>query len=185
MKRLIKGIYLEIIPAVAVLLVLSTSACAAEPREQAVIKKAVAVLHPTQGNKAQGVVTFIREGEGLRIVADIQGLTPGKHGFHIHELGDCSAPDATSAGGHFNPKHMAHSGPDAENRHVGDLGNIEADPSGQARYDRFDSLIVFSGNASIIGRSVVVHMQPDDLLTQPTGGAGGRVACGVIGLAQE
>jgi Cu-Zn family superoxide dismutase len=146
--------------------------------------KAVAVLHPTEGNKVQGVVSITKTEKGIRIQAGIEGLTPGLHGFHIHEYGDCSSPDATSAGGHFNPDNMPHAAPTAEKRHAGDLGNVEADSNGIARFDMTDSLIGFEGPRSIIGRSIIVHLSRDDFTTQPTGNAGARVACGVIGFAK-
>jgi Cu-Zn family superoxide dismutase len=119
---------------------------------------------------------------GVQIVADLEGLEPGKHGFHIHENGDCSAPDAESAGGHFNPDGSPHGAPDnpASQRHVGDLGNVEADADGKAHYERTDQIISMEGDNSIVGKAVIVHAQSDDLQTQPTGGAGPRLACGVI-----
>src|SRR5437879_12267120 len=89
--------------------------------------KAVAVLHPTAGSKVNGTVTFTEEADGVRVRAEITGLTPGNHGFHIHEFGDCSAADASSAGAHFNPTNNPHAGPDAAERHVGDMGNVEAE----------------------------------------------------------
>jgi Cu-Zn family superoxide dismutase len=143
------------------------------------------MLYPTQGNAAKGTVYFYRTDQGVRVVAEVTGLTPGLHGFHIHQYGDCSAPDGTSAGGHFNPAAEPHAGPDAARRHAGDLGNLSADTSGSARYDRVDSHIRLSGPDSIVGLAVIVHAQPDDLTSQPTGNAGARVACGVIGTARE
>lgn len=148
------------------------------------IPAAVAVLHPTEGSDVHGTVTFTKAANSIRIMADVYGLIPGKHGFHIHEFGDCSAPDAASAGGHFNPDNMPHGAPDDMNRHVGDLGNLVADEEGNARYERKDSLIAFSGDHSIIGLAVVVHAGEDDLTSQPSGNAGPRVACGVIGIAK-
>ncbi len=148
------------------------------------IEKAICVLHPTEGNEVRGTVTFTRNGSTINVVAELEGLTPGMHGFHIHEKGDCSASDATSAGGHFNPDDSQHGGPDDEERHVGDLGNIEAGEDGSARLELEDSVISFSGENSIIGRAVVVHAGEDDLTSQPTGDAGGRLACGVIGVAE-
>lgn len=144
--------------------------------------KAIAVLIPTQGNQVSGTVTFIQTPKGTDIIADIAGLTPGKHGFHIHEYGDCSAPDGASAGGHFNPKDMRHAGPEDTHRHVGDLGNIEADAKGRAHYTYLDKLTTFKGSDNIMGRSVIIHASEDDLKTQPTGNSGGRIACGVIGI---
>lgn len=148
------------------------------------ISKAIAVLHPTEGNQVRGTVTFTQEAGGIRVVAAVEGLTPGEHGFHIHEWGDCSAADGTSAGGHFNPEGKPHGAPDAEQRHVGDLGNLTADSEGKAHYERLDTVLAFSGPKSIIGRGVIVHAQADDLTSQPTGAAGARVACGVVGIAK-
>jgi len=146
--------------------------------------KAIAVLHSTTGNNVAGLVTFTKSGDGIKVVADITGLTPGKHGFHIHEFGDCSSGDGNSAGGHFNPTHKAHGAPDASDRHAGDLGNIEADGSGKAHLEWSDKVMKLSGADSIIGHAVIVHEKADDLKTQPTGNAGARLACGVIGVAK-
>jgi Cu-Zn family superoxide dismutase len=155
-----------------------------DPAPAGAITKAIAVLHPTQGSKVSGTVVFTKVENGVKVHAHISGLTPGKHGFHVHEFGDCSDPAAKSAGGHFNPKKMDHGGPHAERRHVGDLGNIEADSEGNVDYEVVDDQITFSGDTSIIGRGLIVHEKADDLKTQPTGDAGGRVACGVIGVAK-
>ncbi len=149
------------------------------------ITEAICVLHPTEGNTVMGIVHFTKEGNGIRVVADVNGLTEGKHGFHIHEYGDCSAPDGTSAGGHFNPENTRHGGPNDSIRHVGDLGNILADSTGNAHLELTDTLLAFSGKHSIIGRAIIVHQGEDDLVSQPTGAAGARVACGVIGIAKE
>ena len=146
--------------------------------------KAIAVLHPTAGNTVAGSVTFTKSGDEIKVVADITGLTPGKHGFHIHEFGDCSSSDGNSAGGHFNPTHKAHGAPDTSDRHAGDLGNIEADASGKAHLEWSDKVMKLSGVDSIVGHAVIVHEKADDLKTQPTGNAGGRLACGVIGVAK-
>ena len=156
----------------------AVSAIAGEPT------KAVAVLHPTKGSNVEGIVTFTKSGDEMKIVADVSGLTPGKHGFHIHEFGDCSSPDGKAAGGHFNPTNNPHAGHDVAQRHEGDMGNIEADGSGKAHLDLTDNMMVMSGEKSIIGRSVIVHEKADDLKSQPTGDAGGRLACGVIGIAK-
>ncbi|MGD2099280.1 MAG: superoxide dismutase family protein [Desulfobacterales bacterium] len=149
------------------------------------ISKAVAVLHPTQGNDVRGTVTFSQMSNGVEVEADITGLSPGKHGFHIHAFGDCSAPDGKSAGGHYNPTDQPHAGPNQAKRHMGDLGNIEANNSGKAHYQRVDSHLVLNGPDSIIGRGVIVHGGTDDLKSQPSGAAGPRMACGVIGVAQK
>ncbi len=148
------------------------------------ITKAIAVLHPTQGSSVGGTVTFTADGDTMKVVADLTGLTAGKHGFHIHEFGDCSDPKAASAGGHFNPANHQHGAPDATDRHAGDLGNIEADASGKAHLEMTDQMMKLSGADSIVGHAVIVHEKADDLKTQPTGDAGGRLACGVIGIAK-
>ena len=145
--------------------------------------KAVAVIQPLQGSGAKGIVTFIQEGSGLRVIAEITGLSPGKHGFHIHEFGDGTAADGTSLGGHFNPSNTMHGGPEDKERHVADLGNIEADKSGRAKYNRLDSQISLYGRNSIIGRSIVIKEKADDYKTQPGGGAGQRIAYGIIGIS--
>lgn len=147
-------------------------------------ENAVAVLHPTENSKVSGTVRFAHVAGGVKISATVNGLAPGRHGFHIHELGDCSAPDATSAGGHYNPDGFPHAGPDTAQRHMGDMGNLEADASGSARYERVDKYMKLDGAKSIIGRAVIVHAGEDDLTSQPTGNAGGRKACGVIGIAK-
>jgi Cu-Zn family superoxide dismutase len=156
----------------------------AKSASTAEVTKAVAVLHPTDGSKVHGIVTFTKEGNKVKVVARIEGLTPGKHGFHIHEWGDCSSKDGSAAGGHFNPASSPHGAPDAAKRHVGDLGNIEADQQGVANLEWTDPIMKLSGPGSIIGRGLIVHANPDDLKTQPTGNAGGRLACGVIGVAK-
>lgn len=148
------------------------------------VKKAIAVLVPGNDSGVSGTVTFTKVKDGVRVVADVKGLTPGKHGFHVHEFGDLSKADLTSTGGHFNPEGHAHAGPDAEERHVGDLGNLEADARGHAKADFVDKKIKLSGEHSIIGLAVIVHAGEDDLKSQPTGDAGGRVAGGVIAIAQ-
>lgn len=140
-----------------------------------------AELAPTKGNTAKGKVLFSKLPDGrVKVVADFEGLTPGKHGFHIHENGDCGAPDASSAGEHFAPKGQPHGGPEAEHRHAGDLGNVEADANGKAHYERVDARIELEGSGSVVGRAVIVHEKVDDLGSQPSGAAGARVACGVI-----
>jgi len=144
---------------------------------------AIAVMVPTQGNETAGVVEFVRTDGGLRVMATLAKLPPGEHGFHIHQYGDCSSGDAGSAGGHFNPGNTPHGAPDAAERHAGDLGNIVADEQGNASLDHVFSGIALEGDTSIIGRSVIVHAGADDFTTQPTGAAGKRLACGVVGIA--
>ncbi len=178
MRGIVKGALLS-----TLILGVALVGCSREIPEMGV-KRATAVMNPTEGSKVRGVVSFAKDGNGVRITANIEGLSPGPHGFHIHEFGDCSSPDASSAGGHFNPTDMPHAGPKAEKRHVGDLGNLEADKNGLARLEWTDNILSFEGPKSIIGRSVIVHAQADDFKTQPTGGSGARVACGVIGIVK-
>jgi Cu-Zn family superoxide dismutase len=163
----------------AAVLVLAAPAASAAP-----VTKALATLQPTQDSKVQGSVTFSKAAGGVRVVARIEGLTPGRHGFHVHEYGDCRAPDGSAAGSHFNPSDSPHASPGDAARHTGDLGNVEADASGVASLDYVDAKASFEGEHSILGRSVIVHANPDDLKTQPTGNAGGRLACGVIGAVK-
>lgn len=143
---------------------------------------AIAMLAPTEGNTASGVVEFEQDGDIMHAHLRIEGLTPNSlHGLHIHEKGDCRAPDASSAGGHFNPHGSVHGGPDSPNRHAGDLGNIRADANGMVETDiEVTGLSLGAGSDSIIGRAVIVHAQADDLSSQPSGNAGPRIACGLI-----
>ena len=143
--------------------------------------KAVCVLDPIAKSGVTGMIVFEMVGNHVHVSGKISGLTPGKHGFHVHQYGDLSDGEkGESAGGHFNPHKMPHGAPDAQSRHVGDLGNVEANSEGVAVVDQDDTLIKLMGGDSIIGRSVVVHEKPDTF-GQPTGNAGGRVAVGVIG----
>ena len=142
---------------------------------------AVAQLEPTRGNAAAGSISFETQGSVVRVSGRVTGLKPGQeHGFHIHEKGDCSSGDGMSAGGHFNPLGKPHGAPGAE-RHAGDLPSLKADASGVATIDlRIDGITIGSGATDIVGRGLIVHVQPDDYKTQPTGNAGARLACAVI-----
>lgn len=146
------------------------------------ITKAVAFIHPTQDHSVSGIVTFTEHTKGIKISAEVSGLTPGAHGFHVHEFGDCSYADGRGAGDHFNPAGHPHGGPESKVRHAGDLGNLVADRNGNATYTHIDGCLTLNGPDSVIGRSVVVHEHEDDLATQPTGDSGGRVGCGTIGI---
>ena len=145
--------------------------------------KATCKLESKSGSARSAQITFTKTGDEVQVVGDITGLKPGKHGFHLHEKGDCSAPDAASAGAHFNPGQHKHGGPTTAERHEGDLGNIEADASGKAHID-WKGKMSLSGGDSIIGKSVVVHEKEDDLKTDPSGNSGARQACGVIEAAK-
>lgn len=149
------------------------------------ITKATAVIHPTKGNRTKGIVHFTQEPSGVRITAEIENMAPGEHGFHIHEFGDCGCDGAVCAGAHFNPTKMPHAGPENPKRHVGDLGNIIANQSGSGSYSFLDSHLALNGPYSIIGRTVIIHEKKDDLTSQPTGDAGARIGCGVIGLMKS
>jgi Cu-Zn family superoxide dismutase len=144
--------------------------------------RASAALQSTKGNKTFGEATFEEAGGKVRVIVFAQGLKPGQeHGFHIHEAGDCSSGDGMSAKGHFNPLGKPHGNPSSAERHAGDLPSLKADKGGRAKLDvTVDSITLRPGPTSIIGRGVIIHADPDDYRTQPTGNAGARLACGVI-----
>ena len=142
---------------------------------------AVADLVATKGNTTTGTVTFTQKGDRVVVVAKVTGLAPGNHGFHIHEKGDCSSGDGMSAGGHFNPLGKPHAHPTTPDRHAGDMPMLVADAAGNAALtSELDVITVGTGATDVIGRGVIVHKDPDDFQTQPTGNAGARVACGGI-----
>jgi superoxide dismutase, Cu-Zn family len=142
---------------------------------------AVAVVRPASGSQVHGEVKFTQVGTRVRMTAEIAALSPGPHGFHIHEKGDCSAPDGMSTGGHFNPQGKKHGAPDAPDRHAGDLGNLVANEYGKATLTAMiDGISVGKGADGITGRAVIVHAAADDLKTDPTGNAGSRIGCGEI-----
>lgn len=144
------------------------------------VPSAEARLAPTAGNTTTGTVIFTQMSYGVRVSANVSGLTPGPHGFHIHEKGDCSAPDGLSAGGHFNPGGKPHGHPLKGEHHAGDMPMLEADSNGNARLSADLPGVMLEGPAGIVGRGVIVHAAPDDFKTQPTGNSGARMACGVI-----
>ena len=142
-------------------------------------ERAESQLKPTAGHAVNGTVSFTQAGKKIRVVAEVSGLTPGAHGFHIHEKGDCSAPDGTSAGGHYNPHGKHHGHPDTEQHHAGDMPQLIADSTGLARMTAYLEGLEMS---ALNGLSIIVHAAPDDFKTQPTGNSGTRQACGVITL---
>jgi Cu-Zn family superoxide dismutase len=144
------------------------------------LNRAVCVLRPTMGNKVRGRIFFTQTKEGTRVRGRVNNLTPGAHGFHIHQYGDLTDRTGASAGGHFNPGGHMHGGPDSAEHHAGDLGNIEANDEGVAMVDK---MVKGLHVHFILGRSIVVHGGADDLKSQPSGAAGPRVAVGVIGVA--
>ena len=142
---------------------------------------AQAMLEARSGSTVAGSVTFTPRGDRLRIEARVSGLTPGEHGFHVHESGDCSAPDASSAKGHFNPAAKPHGHHGGSEHHAGDMPNLVADASGNASLvAELGQLTLAEGATGIVGRSVVIHADPDDYKSQPAGNSGKRVACGTI-----
>jgi Cu-Zn family superoxide dismutase len=145
---------------------------------------AVAKIQPSKNATTQpsnqnvgGDVKFVQQGDAVRVTANLTGLSPGKHGFHIHQNGDLSAPDLSSAGSHYNPHAGHHGDAHGDPRHAGDLGNLMADGDANAKYDQtIPGLTV----AELIGKSVIIHAKEDDLKSDPAGNSGGRVAGGVI-----
>ena len=143
---------------------------------------ASAFLEPTKGSNVRGTVTFQQRGDKVLVIASITGLRPNQeHGFHVHEKGDCSSGDGMSTGGHFNPLAKPHAHPSSGDRHAGDLPALRADAGGIATLrQEIDVITVTDGPTSVVGKGMIVHAQPDDYRTQPTGNAGARAACAVI-----
>jgi Cu-Zn family superoxide dismutase len=139
-----------------------------------------AELAARSGSAVGGSVKFFETAGGVRVEARVTGLTPGEHGFHVHDVGDCSAPDASSAKGHFNPAGAAHGGHDSAVHHGGDMPNLVANAQGEANYSAELKGVSLGGANGIAGRSVVIHADPDDYKSQPAGNSGKRIACGVI-----
>ncbi len=155
------------------------AACQTTPTEP---PRATAQLKATKGNKTFGEATFEQIGDKVKVTIFVQGLKPGQeHGLHIHEVGDCSSGDGMSTKGHFNPHGQSHGDPSGSMRHAGDLPSLKAAKNGRARVEaEMDIITVTPGPASVVGRGLIVHADPDDYKTQPTGNAGARIACGVI-----
>ena len=142
---------------------------------------ATATLNPTQGNNARGTVDFVQKGDKVAFTAKLSGIPPGPHGFHLHENGDCNSPDGMSAGAHYNPLNKLHAHPTDANHHAGDMPMVTADQAGVVYLiGELDTISIGSGPADIVGKAVIVHKDPDDFKTQPTGNSGARLACGVI-----
>ena len=163
----------------AALLVVALAGCQNIPSDA---PRASATLQPSKGQKTAGTVDFYQVGSKVRVVANVTGLQPGRdHGFHVHEAGDCSSGDGMSAKGHFNPQGKPHGHPQSGDRHAGDMPSLRADAGGNAKLDtELDIMSVTPGAASVVGRGLIVHADPDDYKTQPTGNAGARLACAVI-----
>lgn len=151
--------------------------------EKKMTTQAEAVLQAKSDSNVVGKIMFKQYGNKVTIITDVEGLSPNQsHGFHIHETGDCSAADGSSAGGHFAPNEHKHGAPSDETHHAGDLGNLEANTLGIAKRELESNEITLSQDAknSIIGKAVIIHAKSDDLKSQPSGSAGKRIACGVI-----
>lgn len=140
-------------------------------------------LEAKSNSKTKGQLEIVQKGKEVLIKGEISGLGPNTvHGFHVHENGDCSAKDGSSAGGHFNPMDMNHGGPEMDKHHVGDLGNIRANKKGKALIDKKYKFLTLeeAKKASILNKAIIVHSKADDLESQPSGDAGKRIACGII-----
>lgn len=165
-------------PALPLFVAMLACACAAPPASSPYV---VTVLQPTRGNSAAGTIWFAQDGAQVLVLGRVTGLTPNQeHGFHVHEKGDCSSGDGMSAGGHLNPNGKPHGPPGAEH-HAGDLPALKADASGNATVRaRVAGTVLTAGPADLAGKALIVHVSPDDYVTQPTGNSGARIACGVI-----
>ena len=144
---------------------------------------AIATLAPTSGNTATGTVELRKQSDGsVEVTVALSAVPPGTHGFHIHEKGDCG-DNGNAAGGHFNPMATPHGAPGTAQHHAGDFGNVTADANGNVRTTfKTRSITLEGAETSAVGHAVILHANPDDLVTQPTGNAGGRIACGVVQL---
>ncbi len=142
---------------------------------------ATATIEGRSGSALSGTATFVQTGDTVHVVVDVANAPEGVHAVHLHEKGDCSAPDATSAGGHFNPAHTEHGSPDVPMHHAGDFGNMTVGGEGHGHLELDTTMLtVPPGDHSVVGRAIVVHAKEDDMHTQPTGNAGGRIGCGVV-----
>jgi len=169
-------------PIIAAVSAVLLAACQSTPVEPL---RATAQLQPTKGSKTFGEATFEEADGKIHVVIYVQGLKPGQeHGLHIHEVGDCSSGDGMSTKGHFNPFGKPHAHAGTAERHAGDLPSLKAGKDGRGKVDvKLDVISIAAGPGSIVGRGLIVHADPDDYKTQPTGNAGPRIACGVIRAA--
>jgi len=165
--------------AISIIALAALAGCQTTPSEPL---RANAALKATKGSKAFGEATFEQVGSKVKVFVFAQGLKPdSEHGLHIHEVGDCSSGDGMSTKGHFNPHGKPHGNPSTGERHAGDLPALKANKSGRAKVEvELDTISVGPGPGNIIGRGLIIHADPDDYKTQPTGNAGARIACGVI-----
>lgn len=158
----------------------ATAALAHDAKERPI--RAVAGIEARSGSQVKGLATFTEKDGKVTLVLSVEGLEPGPHAFHLHEKGDCSAPDATSAGAHWNPTGAAHGKWGGASFHHGDVGNLVAGADGKATLTFTTELweIGSKDEHDVVGKALIIHAKPDDFTTQPTGNAGGRIGCGVI-----
>lgn len=161
---------------------LLAAGCASNPKsDSATGRSARAVIEARSGSAVTGSAVFTEKKGSVHVAIDVSGAPEGTHAVHLHEKGDCSAPDATSAGGHFNPTSSEHGAPNASPHHAGDFGNLTVGKDGKGHVELDSAMLtVTAGPNSVQDRAVIVHAKEDDLKTQPTGNAGGRIGCGVV-----
>lgn len=151
------------------------------PPESADDGSASAAIEARSGSSLSGTAVFTKSDAGVHVEVKLSGVSPGEHGVHIHEVGDCSADDAKSAGGHFNPEKTQHGAPGSDAHHAGDFGNITIGPEGTGTLALTSADISLEeAPSAIIGRAIIIHGGADDLTSQPSGAAGPRIGCGVI-----
>lgn len=149
-------------------------------------KKASAIINPSSGSAVSGTATFTQIGQKVRLRIQVENVSPGEHGVHIHENGDCSAPDGKSAGGHWNPTDVDHGKWGEGEFHLGDIGNIMVGEDGTGSIELVTDLweIGTGSDVDVVGKGIIVHADPDDFVSQPSGNAGARIGCGVIELEE-
>lgn len=183
-RAIVLSLFLSSASVLCLLSCKSAPLASAQDHDHAGPTVAIAVMVPTAGSKTHGTVRFTQMGDKLKVVAEVEGLTPGqKHAIHVHEFGDISAPDGTATGGHYNPENHEHALPEKPIRHAGDLGNLQGNAEGKAKYEIMVDNMSLAGKNPVLGRGVIIHAKVDDG-GQPTGNAGGRIAQGVIGIAK-
>ena len=167
----------QLFPAFVGLALVAFTSTAAAP------KVATAKVEGRSSVALSGEATFTEVKDGVKLTLTLTGVPAGVHAVHIHEKGDCSAPDATSAGGHFNPTSVDHGAPTADPHHGGDFGNMTVGKNGKGKLTMTSKVLtVAEGANSVVGRAIIIHAKEDDMKTQPTGNAGGRIGCGVFAL---
>ncbi len=149
-------------------------------------KQAIATIGPASDSSVTGMAIFTQNGDQITLTIEIQNASPGIHAVHIHESGDCSSPDGTSAGGHWNPTGVAHGKWGEGEFHLGDIGNITVGEDGTGSIELTTDLweIGTGSDVDVVGRGIIVHAGADDFTSQPSGDAGARIGCGAIALAE-